>query len=340
LEEGLLILSLLGTISIVSAQEGIDQVGLEEAQGYLKNKEAKKALKHLDLLLESLACPNRVVNKQQLASIWVYRGYAYQLLNKDDQTILDAWDQAFAMNIGIVFDEEILPEAEHERDDVLNYFEARRRMVEGFGGLDLQIPENVGDAKLYIDGRHAAIGEVVQHGIHLAQIVCPKDSLQSRWSTFEEGFDWFALCPSGVDVSQTEEIDDLFFGMGGGSQVIDDVFNPDPICYEMETSSTFSFTLESPKGKGVAFLGAGGVLLVSGTATYYGMTVPRFAAVEVARNNPEDLTPSDASQITKDFNRARLLTLGLLGAGIASSGFGGYSMLQVMPNWIGISVQF
>jgi len=339
-------LLIFGILSVVQAQENsvFEPEGLAEARELLQEKEAKKALKQLEKAEAELACPQRVIDKDVLASIWVYKGYAYHLLGKNDDVILAEWDQAFAMNIGIQFNEEVLSPYGSDRqanEDILNYFEAHRRMAEGFGGLDLQVPEKVGEAKLYIDGRPAVPGEVVHPGLHLAQIVCPEDSLQSRWSTFEDTFDWFAMCPSGVDVSQAEESDDPFFGFvgGGSSSVIDDVVNPDPICVEVPSKkSGVQLSIQNPKA--TALIGSGVLLLASGTYTYYGMTIPRYEAIEAARAEPGNITEAEAELLTKEFNTARFLTLGLLGGGLAVLGTGTYSMLQVTPNWIGISGQF
>ena len=340
---------ILGMLSIVQAQENAvsEPAVLAEVRELLQQKDAKKALKQLEKAEEELACPQRVIDKDMLASIWVYRGYAYHLLQKDDAVILKEWDQAFAMHIGIQFDESILStygSDNQQNEDILNYFEAHRRMAEGFGGLDLQVPENVGEAKLYIDGRPAIEGEVVHPGWHLAQIVCPEDSLQSRWTTFEEEFDWFSMCPSGVDISQTEEEEDPFFGFAGGETVVDDVVNLNPICPESAKKksglgfSLDNFSLENPRD--VIFISSGALLLAGGSYAYYGMTVPRYQAVEAARANPDKLTEEEAVLLTKEFNTARFLTLGLLGSGLTIMGTGTYSMLQVSPNWIGISGQF
>ena len=335
-------LILLAWISMEVAHAQEETNALETAREALRENNAKQALKHLDSFQESLACPQRIVNKDVLASIWVYRGYAYHLLGKNDSVVLEAWDQAFAMNITIQFDEDVLStdsKDEQENENILNYFEARRRMAEGFGGLDLRVPEKVGEAKLYVDGRAVAHGEVVHPGLHLAQIVCPADSLQSRWLSFEEEFDWFSMCPSGVDVEQGQEEEDPFFGLGTTSQVVDDVFNPNPICVELETERSWSGAImENPKT--TASLGTGGLLLLGGVYSYYGVTVPRYREIEEARENTGNLTQSQADTLTKEFNTARFVTLGLLGAGLVCSGYGGATALQVTPNWIGWTVSF
>ena len=62
-------------------------------------------------------------------------------------------------------------------------------------------------------------GQGLKPGEHLAQIVCPDDGLQSRWTTFEKPLDWFAMCPGGVDTS-AGAVEEDFFGGGlfGASQ--------------------------------------------------------------------------------------------------------------------------
>ena len=340
----------VGILGLAIAQESSsnDLVELQEVLELLQQQEAKKALRVLDDAEQVLSCPHHIIDKQTLASIWVYRGFAYKLLEKDDSKILDAWDQAFAMYLEVTFDERVfLDQGTAERENILNYFEARRRMVEGFGGLDMRVPEKVGDAKLYVDGQPVYAGDVARPGKHLAQIVCPQDSLQSRWVTFEEEeFAWFSLCPSGVDVTQDEEDDEMFPGFGRSSEAVVDVYNPDPICLDQTKSFSLpevSLSISNPKE--VALIGVGSTLFVSGMYTYWAQAKPAWepiSEIQVALENGEAVTISqnDADVLTSEYNKWRFITLGLLGTGIAFTSYGGYSWLQVSPTSVGVQFQF
>jgi hypothetical protein len=329
--------------------DSILQEELILAREMLQLNEPKKALKHLEKAEYSIQCPQRIVDKQVLASIWVYRGFAYKLLGKDDSKILDAWDQAFAMNLEVTFDEEVfLDQGAAERENILNYFEARRRMVEGFGGLDMGVPDQVGEAKLYVDGQAVMVGDVALPGKHLAQIVCPKDSLQSRWVTFEEqeAFEWFSLCPSGVDVSQHEEEEEMFPDFGRPSSVVDDVFNPDPICDQHKNKLTLpdiSISISNPKE--FTMVSMGGVLIASGAYTYLLKAKPAWEPIEevqLALNNGSavTITQEDANVLTREYNKWRFITLGLMGTGVVLTGYGSFSWLQVSPTSVGLQFQF
>jgi hypothetical protein len=76
-----------------------------------------------------------------------------------------------------------------------------------------------------------------------------------------------------------------------------------------------------------AMMAGGGALFLGGTAANFLWVNPAWSAIQDARDNPETLTRSQASELTADFNRRRLVTLGLLGAGMAVAGGG--MVLQV-----------
>ena len=183
----------------------------------LLQDDAKQGLKRSEELRASIACPQRIPLTEELAMIWVHRGYAYHLLNKDEQVQL-SWEQAFSISPYVQFDPKLLEgRSEIEQEDLLNRFEQIRRLVEAQGVVDPGIPEQLGEAKVFLNGRTLTSGQGLKPGEHLAQIVCPNDGLQSRWTTFEEPLDWFSMCPSGVDTTQASEEEDMFGGFFGPS---------------------------------------------------------------------------------------------------------------------------
>lgn len=321
----------------------------------LQTGDAKGALKESQQVRKSLDCPQRVPLTDDLARLYVHRGYAEQLLGKDEKVQL-AWEQAFAIDPNVQMDSRILETlSADEQENLLNHFEQIRRLTEAQGVLDPNIPENLGDAKIFVNGRALDAGQGVKSGEHLAQIVCPTEGLQSQWTTFEEPFDWFGMCLSGVDTT-AEQVEEDFFGGGLFGESQEDTsqyFNPTPTC----TGGGFtlpSLSLSLPSLEGVdqttmITMGGGMGLVLAGAGTYYAWVVPAFANIESARARvkTQSITQEEADQVSKAFNMARYTTLGLLATGTALTGYGTILTIQntsvqagVTPGWIGLSGQF
>ena len=339
------------TDSTVEQQQYIDH---SEVLTALRQNNAKVALKLSDALRDSIACPQRVPLNDQLAMLWVHRGYAYQLLGKDDQVQL-SWEQAFSMSPEVQLDPALLEKlSEADQENLLNRFEQLRRLVEAQGVMDPQIPEQIGQAKIFINGRTLSTGQGLKPGEHLAQIVCPEDSLQSRWTTFEEPLDWFAMCPNGVDISAGEAEEDLFDGLFGPSKEnTAQYYNPEPICeaggFSLPNLSLPSVTLPSMEPQVLMTMGGGMSLVLAGVGSYYTWVTPAFKDVLEARERVEtqSINQAEAKQISRKFNTARYATIGLLAAGTGLTGYGVVLSVQQVsmaptwiPGWFGINGQF
>ena len=336
----------------VAQQQYIEQ---SDILASLRQNNAKGALKLSDALRDSLSCPQRIPLNDQLAMIWVYRGFAYQELGKDEQ-VQQAWEQAFSMSPKVQLDPALLDGlSESEEETLLNRFEQIRRLVEAQGVMDPQMPEQLGDAKIFINGRTLSSGQGLKPGEHLAQIVCPNDGLQSRWTTFEEPLDWFAMCPSGVDTS-VGEVEEDFFGaglFGGAQEDTAQYYNPDPVCegsgFSLPSLSLPNITLPSVEPKVLVSMGGGMSLVLAGVGSYYAWVTPAFKDVLEARElvETQSISPSQAQQISRQFNTARYATIGLLAAGTGLTGYGAILSVQqvsmtptLTPGWIGINGQF
>lgn len=78
----------------------------------------------------------------------------------------------------------------------------------------------------------------------------------------------------------------------------------------------------SGRGPGVFLMAGGGALLVGGVAANFALVNPTWAEIEAARADPMSITRSDADALTARFDTMRLVTLGLLGGGVALTGVG------------------
>ena len=313
---------------------------------------AKSALKESKKQRASISCPQRVPLTDELAKIWMYRGYAYQQLGKDEEVQL-SWEQTFAVAPEIQFDESLLVDmSEEDQENLLNRFEQIRRLVEAQGVMNPNIPEQVGDAKIFVNGRALSEGQGVKPGEHLAQIVCPEDGLQSQWTTFEEPMDWFGMCPSGVAATSRDNTDDFFDGglFGAVTEDTSQYYNPDPIC----TSSGVSFSLPALSVPDVdstilMTMGGGVGLVLAGTGSYYAWLTPAYNNVVDARTRAanQSISQTEADTISQKFDTARYATMGLLLTGTALTGYGTVLTVQqvsmtptVTPGWLGLHGQF
>ena len=319
-------------------------IDFSEVVELLQQKQGNVAIKKLQQIEESIQCPQRIPSKQDLAKISMYRGFAWYVL-KQDVKLQESWREAFGVDIKMQLDTKLIHDfTEEDSESLLNYFEQNRGLVEMAGFLDPKIPEQVGEAQLFIDGAPVVAGDTVKPAKHLAQIVCPNDNLQSRWVTFEasdSGFDWFALCPSGVDTSVEVESDDMFGGFFENSVDTSSIYNPEPIC---ETSGFhFAFSTANLEKKDLYMTAGGATLLSLGVVSYYAWLTPAFHELEDARTKASlgEISATDADAISSHFNTARWSTIGLLVTGVGVTAYGSTRLIPVSTgNWYGISGAF
>jgi len=314
--------------------------------------DSKSALKESKKQRSSISCPQRIPLTEELAKIWMYRGYAYQQLGKDEDVQL-AWEQTFAIDPDIQFDERLLVDlSEEDQENLLNRFEQIRRLVEAQGVMNPNIPEELGDAKIFVNGRTLSSGQGVKPGEHLAQIVCPQDGLQSKWTRFEQPMDWFGMCPSGVDTTASESTDDFFEGglFGAVTEDTSQYYNPEPICESGGISISIpTLALPNVDSTILMTMGGGVGLVLAGTGSYYAWLTPAYNNVVDARDRAEtqSISQGEADMISQKFDVARYATMGLLLTGTALTGYGTVLTVQqvsmtptVIPGWLGLHGQF
>ena len=313
---------------------------------------AKLALKESRLLLDSLECPQRVPLSKELAKVYIDQGYAYHLLS-DDEGVQLSWEQAFSTDPEVQFDDVLLVNlSENDQEDLLNRFEQIRGLVEAQGVFDPAIP-NASGLKVFIDGRTISEGQGVKPGRHLAQVVCPVEGLQSRWTTFETPLPWDEMCPSGFESGESNAEDDFFTsGFFAAVEDTSQYYNPEPTCESGGLSlglSELSFDgLSMFDSPAAVSLTSGAGLVLGGAIAYYAWVAPTYAAVEDAqqRASQQAISKADAQAISKSFNVARYTTLGLLAGGTILTGYGTYlstrqvSIVPMGMGVVGVQTQF
>jgi len=205
----LVITILLGLGAPAWAAAGED---LASARDALKAKNAERVEKALVRAEEALPNHAEVVSSTLVGRYFYYRGMQlYQQSGSSDDT-LDAWRQAFAVDLEVKWDDEISQDG-----TARDLFLALRTEVADRPQVSAQVPEATGAAQLYVDGVRVRAGDTVREGEHLAQIVCDDAKTYGTWTDFGKKMKWFKLCPGGVDTSVVvveEEPEDDFAEFG------------------------------------------------------------------------------------------------------------------------------
>ena len=168
--------------------------------------------------------------------------------------------------------------------DPQNAFEAIRTEVTSKAKEASGVPEDSLGAVVYVDGAIVRDYDLVAPGRHLVQVLCPGGELKASWHVYGAAPDYLGFCPGLVPVEEEKEKGDVNVAK-------------------------------------LALLGAGGALLVGGTAANFVWVNPKWDAVEALQNKEAlQVTPSEASAAQSEFNTARWTTIGLLGGGAALVG--------------------
>ncbi|MFM2245462.1 MAG: hypothetical protein RL071_1536 [Pseudomonadota bacterium] len=273
------------------------------------------------------------VTPADLGSIWMIRGVIFRAQADPKGRYNDQWRQALAVDNSLPWDESLIADG-----DAFSLFEALRVEVRGRAKAPVGLPAAVGAAKAFVDGQRVKAEDSVLAGVHLAQVTCPDACTYGAWTTLQPPPAWLQLCPGGVDTAAAPaEEDDEFEGMGpvfgvqgggGGAKA----------CPAAAVAATTAPPLGKPArgatakadpparsgggggNKGpVILMASGGALVLGAVGLNFGLAAPAWQAIEDARAAPADLTRTEADQLSRSFNVARGLTLGV---GVAGLGLG------------------
>jgi len=305
---------------------------------------ADAALDRAEALIGDAA---KVVEPAKLASIWYFRGLVLQAAGDKKGRAPELWRQALVVDNTLPWDEALAGDG-----DAFSLFEALRGEVTGRTKVDLGIPEAVGGAKLYLDGKKVRAGDKALVGVHLAQVTCPDSCTYGAWWEGGAPVAWLSLCPGGVDTAgapaaeEEEDWGDMApeFGAptdtaakscpagrpagpppaivkGGGGQAKAPKEPKEP----KEAKAPKESEPREPREGGalpLALTVSGGGLLLTGVTLNFVWVAPAFSAVEEARANPAGVTASEADGLTGRFNLSRGTTLGVgvVGAGLLATG--------------------
>ena len=312
----------------------------------LEAGEYKPALKMLKQLEGALPELDALAEQRELSTLWLYRGVAEHLRGAKKDRDVNAWRQALIIDNEIPWDTSLV-----ESDDSFGLFEALRGEVRSRNTRSPGIPEMTGAAELYVNGVRLREDAPMLEGIHLAQIKCPDEQgVFSTVTDLSQPVDWFALCPDGVDTSVVINEDEWAeFGPVFGPSPDETTPAPDEVAVtpdEVAVTPDAVAVVPEPRRRtpNTALLTTGGILLVSGSVVNFAMVNPAYAEIEAANAAPRSISRLEADKLVTRFDMARYTTLGLLGAGLVSTGVGFFVDAPVRPvvGWgvLGVSGQF
>jgi hypothetical protein len=330
-----------------AALAGPLEAELAEVRALIVAGEPKGALKQLKQIEASLSELPAPADPKELASVWLYRGAAEHLHGPKKERDINAWRQALVIDNSLAWDPELI-----DNDDMFSLFEALRGEVRSRPSVSPALPEATGAAVLYIDGVRMREDESLLSGLHLAQITCPdKQGTFGLLTDLTRPPDWLDLCPDGVDTSVVvAETGDEWAEFGpafGTTPAEEPVVTP-----EYPIVSTEDLVTEAPSreprdggfGAPMALLTGGGVLVAVGSVVNFAIVNPAYSDIEAARDDPFSTSRSEADALTARFDRSRYLTMGLIGAGVATAGVSFFIDAPLRPvlglGHLGVTGQF
>jgi hypothetical protein len=315
---------------------------LDEAREALKASDKRGATVALDAAYSAFSSFEGVAADDVLATYWVYRGLlAHQ--RKNDDAAMDAFRQALVVDGAFEWDKAL--EADRE---LRKMFEALRGEVQSRDTVSIGVPQKMGCAQAYVDGRRVGEGDAVGVGRRLAQVQCPHGDVHGVWTDFDAsklGLDWIGLCPYPVDTSiegAQEAPEDTLEAMlafdepkaeGLLANACLDLMALPPPAKLVKTSAPENQPPKSNDGESffgasswnsqrVLTVAAGSGLIAGGVIVHFVGVVPAYQMVEWGRRNPSGVSRFQADILTERFVQRRAISWSLMATGALTSSVG------------------
>jgi hypothetical protein len=285
-------------------------VELEAARAAVESKDPG-ALDQIEAADAAAISGERVVLARQAASLDFYRGVLHWQAQETDAA-MDAWRRALIIDPTFAPDGELLGDM-----DALDLIEALRSETQQkemrAPGLDEETP----GVRVYISGQLMHSYDLLFAGRQLVQVLCPDGSLRGWWHVYGDAPDYAGAC------SLPQPAYTAF--------ALEDAGKPPKTSREPRESN--------PALLGYGLVGSGALAIGVGVAVLQLQVKPAYTQVEAARAAPGSVTRAQADQLSADFNRARLISLGLVGVGGLAVGAGA-AQLTVGPQGVSLTGEF
>ena len=191
-----LVLVLLGSVWHSSAWGQSVAESLGEAVKAFEKDDTREMRRQLDDAEDAILQGDSVVATPHLAQYWYLRGLENHKRKKTKRA-MDAWRKALVVNPDFEWDVSLMSDKDPRR-----LFEALRGETGVRPEVDAQVPQKVGAATMWVDGRRVRHEARVMAGPHLLQVVCPDTKVYGQFTELpDKKLDWLSLCPAGVDTS-------------------------------------------------------------------------------------------------------------------------------------------
>ncbi len=262
-----------------------------------------------------------LISNDDLVRLWFYRGVIEWRQGDPAGQALDLWRKALVFGTDYAPDADVLPAPEAQ-----DVYYALREEQKGKDQVALALPEDPGDATIFVDGKRYEPLDAVYYGSHFIQVRCAEGNLVSSWHNFgTPPPDYLVLCSGGS------------YPVAGKSKTKAPKTPKEPKAAkepkaEEPAPEKVAKAPKEPKAEkaeggggdlaGWVLMGVGGALVLGGTGTNFLIVNPAWTAGEAANADPSSVTADDAEAIIARFNSGRMLTLGLIGAGVVTAGAG------------------
>jgi tetratricopeptide (TPR) repeat protein len=128
-----------------------------------------------------------------LTRLYFYRGVLFWRASPESAA-LEAWKQALTINPSFVPEADLLGDAS-ERDTFL----ALADEVRAAGDVGLDLPEDPGEAIIYVDGKAVGDDDTVLAGMHFIQVKCEDGDFAAAWYTYGAApSNYLTICDGGM----------------------------------------------------------------------------------------------------------------------------------------------
>ena len=167
---------------------------LDGAKAKIEAKDYRGAERLLDDAKTAAPQSAQLIMSEDLSRMLFYRGVAEWYGGDRDRAALDAWRATAVLNPAYQPDAKVLPDTEAQ-----DAFYAIVSEVKGYTEAQLNIPEDLGDSMLFIDGARKEVGDTVRTGEHFLQLRCGEGNVVGAWYTYGIAPpDYAVLCSGGV----------------------------------------------------------------------------------------------------------------------------------------------
>jgi hypothetical protein len=187
------LLALFTFVTSASAEDGDYASLLTQAKAALLADDYRTARDLLTTAEQVAPESSTLIPQKEIARMYFYRGVLFWRASPESSA-LEAWRQTLTVSPGFQPETDLLGDAA-ERD----VFLALADEVKALGEVEVALPEDPGEAVIYIDGRTLEPTDTVVNGNHLIQIRCEDGEIEGSWYTYGTApKDYLVLCEGGA----------------------------------------------------------------------------------------------------------------------------------------------